>query len=508
MRRYDFNCTLLADIVLNSGTATEGSADCLDFIPGSNFLGIAAREYEALQKEGIAYNVFHGGGIRFGDAHPFQEGLRARRVPACWFYRKGSSLEEEPAWVSHLVTESELKRLENEGTQLKQARSGFFFEDGALIRIEKYFSLKSAQNRETRRAEDGKLFGYSALRRGSIWRFSIDCDNEDAGERIASLVVGVHHIGRSRSAQYGTVEIVLVGSNDFAGDELISGEVVLYADSRWVLHNAHGRATVVPSSVALGLPAGSEVLWEKCQIRRFCYAPWNHKRNCRDADRVCVEKGSVVVVNLSEPLPEQHFLKGIGSYKAEGFGSVVANPSFLDANEAGRSVVTIRNCQHKLIHNSGVRESDQSDLLLEEWLSSRRNVLETEERILRDANNFANTYGGHFKSLTASQWGQIRSRASRAVSNEELHRLLFEEPSKTGKQGKELSGDRHHSGLLVHGKTAKAWAKNAEGLELRKILEAELCSEAKREYGPIYAVRLAAVMQAMIKRNENKRSNS
>ena len=50
MKEIFFKCTLVSDIVLNSKLATEGNMTTLDFIPGSNFLGIVAGKiYNSLQ---------------------------------------------------------------------------------------------------------------------------------------------------------------------------------------------------------------------------------------------------------------------------------------------------------------------------------------------------------------------------------------------------------------------------------------------------------------------------
>lgn len=42
MTTLQFKCTLLSDVILNQKAATEGPNQTLDFIPGSNFLGIVA----------------------------------------------------------------------------------------------------------------------------------------------------------------------------------------------------------------------------------------------------------------------------------------------------------------------------------------------------------------------------------------------------------------------------------------------------------------------------------
>ena len=59
----------------------------------------------------------------------------------------------------------------NDGIILKQARDGYFTRDGKYISIEKIFSQKTAYCSEKRRSEEGAMFGYEALQKGSEWQF-------------------------------------------------------------------------------------------------------------------------------------------------------------------------------------------------------------------------------------------------------------------------------------------------------------------------------------------------
>ncbi|MEI6882544.1 MAG: hypothetical protein WCK82_14590, partial [Bacteroidota bacterium] len=65
--RY-YTCTLESDVVLNSKMATEGNMTTLDYISGSNFLGVVANSIYAKHKE-KAYSLLHSGEVSFGDAH-------------------------------------------------------------------------------------------------------------------------------------------------------------------------------------------------------------------------------------------------------------------------------------------------------------------------------------------------------------------------------------------------------------------------------------------------------
>ena len=78
MKRKVYRCTLLSDIIINQKAATEGNQNTLDFIPGSNFLGIAASAIypDPDLTDSEKMEIFHSGHVRFGDAHPLFNGQR------------------------------------------------------------------------------------------------------------------------------------------------------------------------------------------------------------------------------------------------------------------------------------------------------------------------------------------------------------------------------------------------------------------------------------------------
>ncbi|HAQ36975.1 MAG TPA: hypothetical protein DCQ58_00570, partial [Saprospirales bacterium] len=61
-----YKCTLKTDVVLNASLATEGNMETLDYIPGSNFLGIVANQiYQNYMDQAV--EVLHNGHVSFGD---------------------------------------------------------------------------------------------------------------------------------------------------------------------------------------------------------------------------------------------------------------------------------------------------------------------------------------------------------------------------------------------------------------------------------------------------------
>lgn len=463
-----FRCTLLTDVILNARAATAGPNETLDFIPGSNFLGIVASQLYPLEQAAgkasddsdksdsrfskeVASMVFHSGKVRFGDAHPSGDGVRGLKVAASLFYPKLSSPEKE-LFVHHLIPED----ADMSGKQLKQCRQGFYTfsprettdRKGRKVSTSTSFALKSSYDRQQRRSKDEQLFGYQSLDKGVTMYFSIEFDNDvtdDIIEKVKDALVKGNRIGRSRSAQYGLVRIEYVDDEEFQeinGERPDGGEagalVAVYADSRLIFLDEYGMPTFRPSPAQLGLEGGT-VVWEKSQIRTFRYAPWNFKRQCFDTDRCGIEKGSVFVVSIPKGYKSDFESKYIGSYRNEGFGRVIYNPPFLAADDDGKAT-------YALIPDYVAPQSDAGstavDIGLIKYLRERKKEEEGRDIVFEKVNAWVEHNKGAFrKGDYASQWGRIRSLATSALTLEDLHASLFAEPT----------------GYLVHGIAKDKW---------------------------------------------------
>ncbi len=486
MKELKFKCTLLSDVILNRKSASTGPNETLDFIPGSNFLGIVASKLYAALSPAESLIIFHSGKVRYGDAHPSLTGFRALRVPASMYYPKLSGPESE-LFIHHLIPEDR----DMSDRQLKQCRCGFYDFSGAgqqptafQVMTETAFAVKSAYYRKERRSKDEQLFGYQSLRKGLTMYFSVEIDDdaidsiENLEKKIEQALVGERQIGRSRSAQYGLVRIEAADYDEISigAHGLKNGkhQVAVYADSRLIFLDEYGLPTFQPTADMLGLKG--EIDWEKSQIRTFRYAPWNFKRQSFDTDRCGIEKGSVFVVNLPESFEPKLYSHYIGAYVNEGFGRVVYNPSFLEGDINGNAIFRLNSDskENKQATNDGNVASDiaASPLLryLKDMKKRDRETIKATDMVnewtLRNTRKFT-------KGDFASQWGNIRSLAISASDISEIKKELFAaEPEPTG--------------YLVHGIAKEKWA--GERLKLLK----EFVNDAERALSPITA-RLAIV---------------
>lgn len=437
-----FKVELLSDIIINQKAASEGPNKTLDFIPGSNFLGIAASSlYDKLDPQEALY-IFHSGHVRFGDAHLAVKRVRSHKVPAAMFHPKLEKASEV-LYISHLIPTDEDTNKEMRKAQLKQCRSGFFdFTQNPAIpaSVNTNFAIKSAHDIETRTSKEGQMYGYESMSKGSIMYFEVEVDEDKYKVQIANALIGKKRVGRSRSAQYGLVEISQCPYEEVRSRKVSGQKVTIYADSRLIfLDKDTGMPTLRPDAVDLGLEGG-QIVWEESQIRTFQYAPWNFTRQCFDTDRCGIEKGSVIVVKDVVDCPAES--KYVGYYKNEGFGRVIYNPAFLDG-EKGSGIANIKLAEIKKSVDNDIKKYPVGDSSLMRYLMAQHDTEEEEQNILSKVNTWVNRNSRLFKGDTfASQWGTIRSMAARRGESNSLMDLLFNE----------------ETGYLKHGVAEEKWA--------------------------------------------------
>ena len=457
MKTLYFQCELLTDVILNQKSASEGAQSTLDFIPGSNFLGIVASK---LYKEATNQNfdIFHSGLVRFGDAHLADcANNRSLHIPAVYFYPKMKKISEVcyvmPKFSQAERTSDDLRKL-----QLKQARNGFYvFADNQIkeIKNDKNYAIKSAYDYNERRSADSKMYGYESLQRGAKFFFSIEVDVEQYAESIVKSLEGKHTLGRSRTAQYGLVKIKKIESFNQPQSQPKSSKddyAFVYADSRLIFIDANGLPTLQPTAEQLGFADGAEVDYEFSQIRTFQYSPYNFKRQAFDTDRVGIEKGSVIAVKLNgtqSPCVSTYR----GSYRNEGFGHVIYNPDFLKFNSEGKAEYKFVEEKEKKEGNAQNKELKYIDINssspLISYLVQQNNLAYDQNEIYRLAGEFVTKNLGKFKNvISASQWGRIRAIAMESKNSNDLDKKLFESANRE----KGIKG-----GYLVHGIASDKW---------------------------------------------------
>lgn len=483
MIRLKFQCDFITDIVLNAHTATEGTSKSLDYIPGSVFLGILAKHIYKEQTQQDSYNIFHSNKVLFGDAHIAHNGKRTLKIPCSIFNKKGDSIEDE-LYIQSEIHKDINEQMISEGIQLKQVRKGFFEPESKYkIEINKHYSQKSAHDRETRSSKEGKMFGYESLEKGSSWIFYIDCEDETYIDTITAKMQGEQTIGRSRSAQYGLVKISYLGKTETTPNiTLTSGEHILYAESDIMFLNKYGQATFSPTELFKEVNSQA-IVWDKSQIRTREYAPWNAKRQARDADRIVIEKGSVIYFNLEKDTTISGIEKGIGYYCNEGLGKIIIDPEFLLDCDKSTGKLNYKLYKHTqtTTNNYFTKEISDSDENIISWLEQRKVKEDIQNNIRSCVLTFVDNNKSKYKGISSSQWGGVRNIAFNAIDKKDLSNKLFEDAD----------------AYLTHGEKSSLWEKNNRLNILKNefIKDKGVGSNIDDQYFTEYIEKLASQMQ-------------
>lgn len=474
-KTYQYKCTLLSDVILTSMANTEGYKESLNYISGSKFLGIVAKKLYKEHNAQKILDIFHNGTVHFGDATPIIEGNATLKVPFSWFHEKGKGLADSIS-LHHNIEASAT----DVTIQLKQARQGYFsVEKKYFTTVEQDFSIKSAYDGVSRKSKDENMYGYFSLKKGTSWAFSVEDIDGQYADSIKNILLGRHTIGKSKSAEYGLVQIEFLSEKTEIAKQEYKNELLIYAQSNLCFYDNFGKSTALPTVeqlVGVGQP-NAEINWAKSQVRSRNYQTWNGKRNNRDADRLIIESGSVFFVELKESINSSFFINGIGSHKNEGFGSVMINPDFLMSMTGNLEKVEL-----DISSNYTYKGSLEDDLVLQ-CLENRQKRNDFDYTIDKKVNRFIKDNYDVFKGISNSQWGALRNYAKHSINVDTFEILAFSETV----------------GFLKRGKSEIEWRKYGRRDKLKNYLDNLLEDKKPHEYLP-FVVKLSTQM-AKIKQN-------
>lgn len=508
METIKFKITLLSDAVLSASPATDGGHSSLDFIPGNNFLGIAAAQLYAADLD-RAYTLFHSGKVRFGDAHPAAGDTRTLRIPAAIYYPKLKKVEDNDNYINHLIPNPDADEIRSK--QPKQCRAGFYaFPESGLakeVSLEKNFAIKSAYEEKRRGGKDNKddnkddkskaLFGYESIPKGSEFYFEVEIDDEAKkySEDIIKALVGKKHIGRSRSAEYGLAKIERFEYSEpkstDKSDSAKDNEYTVYADGRLIFFDENGMPTFRPTAEDLGFPEGkdAEILWEKSQVRKFQYAPWNFTRQAYDSERCGIEKGSVFVVKAKVSPAKSAY---VGAFNNEGFGKVIYNPAFLEADSNGKAKVQFGEKQKDEPQPISGEKATAATSCLIAFLERKKKENEAEKSIYDIVNKFVEENENNFQGERfASQWGTIRGIAMATPGPQTLMELIFGQDK--ADENEKDKGKKEKQGYLDHGVAKEKWDERRRRKTLKDTLVTFLNNDKNGKFQD-FVINLASEM--------------
>lgn len=440
METLDLIITLQDDCIFSERNATEGAHRALDYIPGGALLGAAAARLYKEIGNSRAFNWFHSGQMRFGNAYPLTEqGYQTFPIPACWHQAKGAKAIQDNKIDAEQVRRLDKcldKKLPGQPTpQPQQLRSGYVGLNGQFVTPDKSFRMKTAINADTGRAKDAALFGYDALQAGQRFYAQIHCDNDFSDVELKQLKAALAQpilLGRSRSAEYGRAKVEFIEAKSaLVPTKTSDTEITLWLLSDLMVLDQYGQPTLTPSSQDLGLPKGV-FLAENSFLRTRRYSTWNACKKSYEMERQVINKGSVLVYKLESPLTDEHLEKikaGLGIERQAGLGQVWLNPPLL-ADEQPK----FDDSAQPLITTSAKDEqgNDPPKPALITWLESQQKQNSTQQKFAREARQIARTYQVLMQSArglkgldkevhigpSQSQWGAVLAAAKSRQSLE------------------------------------------------------------------------------------------
>ncbi len=488
MKEEFYKCTLLSDVVVNSSMATEGNMSTLDYIPGSNFLGIVAGKLYAKLKPEESFDIFHSGLVSFGDATISCSELMGYAMPFSLFMDKLNNeigADKAKVYLHHLINTNNqpVREADKSRLQLKQQRAGYVFSDGQTLKtIKKNFAIKSAQDRKTRNSKEGAMFGFESLEKGQEFIFSVRFKDDQYSKLVTDSLTGVQRLGKSKNAEFGQVKITKISKPKTISSFKTAGYVLVYAQSNLCFNNHYGQSTLQPTAAQLGVPSGT-INWEKSQVRTHSYSSWNFKRNTTNTQRDCILKGSVFYV---EKETFKNETSQVGSHQSEGLGRVIYNPVFLkEGADKPIAGFDFKQKVNNALATDGKELGINAKTTLGKFLRQKQELKKVEltisksiqEEIYSTRREIQN-----LKKISSSQWGGIRAYASKAKDMDALYNQLFDKDA----------------GYLTHGVAdEKYWGKNRG--QNRNNFE-QLFMKYK-SLGTIFIAKFAAEMA-----KENKRS--
>jgi CRISPR-associated protein Csx10 len=345
-------CELLDDCVFAETSATDGGIRTLRHIPGAAIYGAAAaRLYPALKlanRHADLWQLFHGGGVRFGNAYPLVQQRPAWPAPCTWQADKGANIKDHQGQLAVALANASAAEPAR-GAQRKPLRGQFITATGHLATPATSEQLKTAFNPGQGTAAHSQLFQYESLRSGQSFAAVLSCapgtlSAQAWADLLATLDNTVLRLGRSRGAQYGRVRVQVLRqpcpgwalANQWVQSAHQQPSLILWCVSDLCLLDEHLQPTTTPSAAALGLPQGWTPAPANSYLQTRRYSPYNTYRQGHDSERLVIAAGSVLGFAWTGPQPPDHTPEQLrqrlgtwlGQHGPSGLGQVVVQPAW------------------------------------------------------------------------------------------------------------------------------------------------------------------------------------
>jgi CRISPR-associated protein Csx10 len=412
-----FKCTTHEPLILFKKAKTEQSTETLEYIPGSLFRGVVANYLfnEKATTDGIDAlidDLIFNGSVWFGDAHLIINEQRSCPIPLA-IHKYQSCPDGAMPYVN-------LSKIEAPILKHKQLREGYFIEEGGEYVYQspsRSERMKAARSLDHRASEEGGMYLYRYLEPEQSFEFSVQAKDESHIQKIAKCFIGNIYLGKSKTSEFGgKIKIEPIEDNkEFLPSEAVVFVKTLYAASNWCFLNEFGSYTAQINAEMICGNQDAEIDWQHTFLRFRTYAPYNTHRNAFDAQRLIIEKGSVVTFKDAVEIKEQFLSSRIGVHKTEGFGEVVFNLNILNHDTFNLS---------KKETEIGIEETTASSPLLNILIKRKEDKIQLVSDFEK-ANEAVDNKTYDFK-IGKAQWGNVLRKCLSKASLDQIKYELFE----------------------------------------------------------------------------------
>lgn len=428
--------TLLTPVL--AASSVEGNVVVsLDHLPGSMLLPAIKRALTAKTGKGLDTAIV-AGRFSVSTALPMQAGECGLVAPTCF-----ERLKVKPAAG---VQDTLFNMLDGEGNQTSQQKKGL---GGGYLRINgnearafkvsrSLFTHNSIVD-ETQRPESsiGGVYVYEALSAGNKFLGHVRLPSDIAKNAVGSYDISV---GRAKTLGYGRIRVTLAPAETVR--DAVQGNIIrIYLASDAVCHGRFGQPEA--SAEALGLAIGEaagmksgEIRIDSAVLKAKTIQSWSVAGGLPRPTILAIAAGSVACVTFRSEAEAQAFAnvadKGIGERRAEGFGQIKINPSWLLEGAAPAIIEDSDGGGQKAAALPVITRGD-ADYLMAEFIEEaawRAYVVDAVEALVADEESFKKIFGfacGSKEAPTASQLGGLKEvivAAGDANAKEAIRRFL------------------------------------------------------------------------------------
>lgn len=325
-----FSVQLISDCILGKG-----------FVPASTMLGICVSKYikkhrltkeMAHSDEGFC-NLFLTGQVKISDAYPSSTGRKTIPTPRCFKLKK-----DKEDIIFNLFANQE-------NAQYKAPDFSYCEISNGHVSTEK---LKTATNFHHKRNDDpsignangdGQFYEYESIPAGTVFVGDIKSNVENIKILWGLLDDETVFIGKSHKTQYGNCKITLsIAKDDNSLDDFDDSvdQIPIMLVSDLVVLNQYGQPSLSLEDVKAVMiqqldEPSLDFCHNKCYLAISTFGGFNTKHKLPTPVFSCIEKGSVITINIKEVSDKAAFIQKlyhtpIGEYTKNGCGRMILLP--------------------------------------------------------------------------------------------------------------------------------------------------------------------------------------